>query len=599
MSANLDKKMLSGFSREVKSYLPSIREGIEHFQKDSSQNEVLEDTLRYIHTIKGASALMGLAALSQIAAYIEDLLKEVMSNCTCLDEIHNQWLMFTIDQIDPYLECLLNGDGENQDIIKLIERRLCQIRLCSEEEDPTQSQYIIKEYVEDCNVPEHHAEMFEDSISSQEINDNTESNNEPVLPKINEEKDGRQSLSNSDSKIVQFLNRIDGHDIEDNSIVEDCCIESEHSIENIDEEQACDIVGSEEKTKQYSSTVSDNNDNTCLEIQERNIISDLEHHDATHAESVINRALVPIEPGITFSDKEYSNRDEDEIRFKNHVENIDDVDDHTISFGTVDNIDITQYSPEIDNESKVQEIISDQEDNNRINNDSNNAKTQDHELISSNLEDDNPQNIHIVKINDTFSDQEKLSETSIEASNTLEEIINTIDDSIRKTYQVSDYTSLETSTLLNTKHIERYLLFIIGKSYYAVTVTNILEIAQVPPITPVPNVPDWLKGIINLRGEMLSVIDLGHFFNVGNSIKHDDSRLLVVKTEGGDVVTSLVVDQVNGFIQLDLTRDSNISMIFHDKVTPYLGGIFELEDTILATLDLERLLHSPEVCQFY
>lgn len=135
MAANLDKKMLNGFSREVKSYLPSIREGIENLLSDSSQHDTLEETLRYIHTIKGASALMGLLSLSQVTSYIEELLEGIASGSVSLEASHNQWLSFTIERIDPYLECLLNGEGENQNLIDEIEHWYFRINNSDEYND--------------------------------------------------------------------------------------------------------------------------------------------------------------------------------------------------------------------------------------------------------------------------------------------------------------------------------------------------------------------------------------------------------------------------------------------------------------------------------
>ena len=65
--------MLAGFVREAHSYLPQIREGIETFQHDAPQREVLEEALRYTHTIKGASAMVGLPVLSHMAKRRRDI----------------------------------------------------------------------------------------------------------------------------------------------------------------------------------------------------------------------------------------------------------------------------------------------------------------------------------------------------------------------------------------------------------------------------------------------------------------------------------------------------------------------------------------------
>jgi purine-binding chemotaxis protein CheW len=269
-----------------------------------------------------------------------------------------------------------------------------------------------------------------------------------------------------------------------------------------------------------------------------------------------------------------------------------------INYRIDDVSDVTQDEAEIDVEIKNHDIVGDQESISSLNHDMSGidsiekckvTRETDHDAEVLTLHNNSDENI--------TSEQLEQSLITDEASNALEEIINSIDNDVKNIYRVENQQSAG-SVKQQHYRTTRYLLFTIGKSHYAFTVANILEIALVPTITPLPNVPNWLKGVTNLRGEILSVIDLGLFFEVKNSVKHDDNRLLVVSTEDGEVATSLIVDQVNGFIQLDSSRDSDTSIVFHDKVTPYLSGVFECEGMILATLDLERLLKSSEVCQF-
>jgi purine-binding chemotaxis protein CheW len=145
---------------------------------------------------------------------------------------------------------------------------------------------------------------------------------------------------------------------------------------------------------------------------------------------------------------------------------------------------------------------------------------------------------------------------------------------------------------------ERYVIFAIANSLYAVHVTNILEIGRVPHITPIPNVPPWIPGVMNLRGEIISVIDLRVFLGMDETYQVDSSRMLVVRTSGEETTTSLVVDQVRGFVRLDTKQMATAGMSLDDWVAPYLTGVFEYEDQVLAVMDLESFLLSPEIRQF-
>jgi purine-binding chemotaxis protein CheW len=191
-----------------------------------------------------------------------------------------------------------------------------------------------------------------------------------------------------------------------------------------------------------------------------------------------------------------------------------------------------------------------------------------------------------------------LTDEATKASEALKSIVSDIDEDVRSIYQTGHNKVSEPTIGKLVNHSKRYLLFRIGKSHYASSVHNILEICQVPSITPLPNTPVWLKGLINLRGEIISVIDLNSFFGIDISDKTENRRLLIVRTEDNRIVTSLIIDQISGFSRLDTVYDMNIAVVFHDKVAPYLNGIFEFEGLILASLDLERFLKSSEVCQF-
>jgi purine-binding chemotaxis protein CheW len=463
MSANLDKKMLDGFSREVKSYLPLILKGIENFQNDPSHHETLDDAIRYVHTIRGASALMGLVALSQIATYVEGLLEEIISGSTDLDTLRNQWIVLTIEQINPYLQCLINGEGENQEIIELIESGYRQIYDQENNLPCTDNPTICLDYSD------------HDKINLLAYSYFSEDENKPI------------DIDSDDNSIIEFSENMNADKID--------------SIDYLDE--VVHNTESEKNIEYISESLSDEPGNINLEAK-----------------------------------------------------------DEKIAFKSED------YSKTFYNQS-------------------------DTELNSINL--------NIDQINDIRSEKNGLLEINNESLKALESIISSIDDNIRATYQIKDKSSFVSLGMSNNSLSQRYLLFTVGKSYYAAPVTNILEITRVPSITPMPNVPDWLIGVINLRGEILSVIALSNFLDVDDSLNknNDDSRLLIVRTEEGTVVTSLMVEQVNGFIQLNSTYDRNASMTLHDKASPYIDGVFELEGVILATLDLEHFLHSPEVCQFY
>src|SRR6266540_1274777 len=98
MPKKLDPKMLTGFVQEAHSYLPQIRESLETFQHDATQREVLEEALRYTHTIKGASAMVGLPVWRHMANHAEGSMGEVVTGQHAMDPACSTWLQLMVDE---------------------------------------------------------------------------------------------------------------------------------------------------------------------------------------------------------------------------------------------------------------------------------------------------------------------------------------------------------------------------------------------------------------------------------------------------------------------------------------------------------------------
>jgi purine-binding chemotaxis protein CheW len=190
------------------------------------------------------------------------------------------------------------------------------------------------------------------------------------------------------------------------------------------------------------------------------------------------------------------------------------------------------------------------------------------------------------------------AEPLTQTAGALDALIASIDAEIQQAYHTSAMSTVRRRTVDAESLSERYLLFTLHGRLYAVAVPHVLEVGSLPAITPVPNVPAWLRGVVNLRGEILSVIDVRTFLGFEEGHYTERSRMLVVKTLGDDMATSLVVDQIKGFVQLPKASLQTPAIPFEDKVAPYLTGVCEYADQTLAVFDLERFLHSPEVRQF-
>lgn len=142
--------------------------------------------------------------------------------------------------------------------------------------------------------------------------------------------------------------------------------------------------------------------------------------------------------------------------------------------------------------------------------------------------------------------------------------------------------------------LEKYLLFSLAEARYAIPVGNLLEVAKPESVTPLPRGPDWLKGMTSLRGEILSVIDCRALFRLGAQAPGGQTRLCVVATCSREITTALLVDRIEGMIQLAADQLSEPPGSVENQMLPFLSGVSEHKGRRVSLLNLERLLHSLE-----
>lgn len=145
MPRSIDKAILVGFVEEVKSYLPAITEGIQSLHKDPHRLEVMEETHRYVHTIKGAASMVGLAGLSHIAYYVEEALEEIAAGKLAMNDETAALLRKTTMQIEGYLDSLLSGTLRERPLLAEVTRAYRRLRGLPEEEDEAAVEEVLAE----------------------------------------------------------------------------------------------------------------------------------------------------------------------------------------------------------------------------------------------------------------------------------------------------------------------------------------------------------------------------------------------------------------------------------------------------------------------
>src|SRR5919106_4285970 len=114
MPEHLDPQTLAGFAQAVRASVPKIRQGIDHFLRDMSQREALEDAYEAMRAIHDAALMLGLADLDQLASAIEVALEDLADDPSPLATAPSAWVRQAVDQLELYLASLLAGDGHAQ-----------------------------------------------------------------------------------------------------------------------------------------------------------------------------------------------------------------------------------------------------------------------------------------------------------------------------------------------------------------------------------------------------------------------------------------------------------------------------------------------------
>lgn len=135
----------------------------------------------------------------------------------------------------------------------------------------------------------------------------------------------------------------------------------------------------------------------------------------------------------------------------------------------------------------------------------------------------------------------------------------------------------------------KFLLFKIADEIYGIEISIVQEIINVVPITQVPSTPNFLKGIINLRGDVLSIVDVRIRFMMEER-EYDDQTCIIVVEQNGEKI-GIVVDQVHEVKYIPkakLTPPPSAKLAYQNQFIRSLGHV---DDEVVLLIDAEDLLH--------
>lgn len=134
----------------------------------------------------------------------------------------------------------------------------------------------------------------------------------------------------------------------------------------------------------------------------------------------------------------------------------------------------------------------------------------------------------------------------------------------------------------------KYVIIKLGKEYYGIPIDNVISIEKLGQTTRVPNAPYCIKGVINLRGEVVPVINLRIKLGMEPEDSDENSRIVVVAVN--ELVAGLIVDSSSEVLEIDKENIDKPPTNENNKSIEYISGIGKISDRLIILLNLIKIL---------
>ncbi|WP_019612917.1 chemotaxis protein CheW [Psychromonas ossibalaenae] len=138
-----------------------------------------------------------------------------------------------------------------------------------------------------------------------------------------------------------------------------------------------------------------------------------------------------------------------------------------------------------------------------------------------------------------------------------------------------------------------YLTFTLGDEEYGIDILTVQEIRGYDSVTSIANMPDFIKGVINLRGIIVPIVDMRIKFNLGDVTYHEMTVVIVLNI--ADRVVGMVVDGVSDVISLSSEQIKEAPEFGAVLDTKYIKGLGVVDQRMLILIDIENLMSSKEM----
>jgi len=144
---------------------------------------------------------------------------------------------------------------------------------------------------------------------------------------------------------------------------------------------------------------------------------------------------------------------------------------------------------------------------------------------------------------------------------------------------------------------EKFLMFLLDEELYGIPILKVNEIIGLMTITPIPKTPIFMKGIINLRGKIIPVLDLRLKFNMQERAYDEQTCIIIVEIpiRGHKSFVGIVVDQVAEVVNVNQDDVELPPQYGQDIDNNFLTGVGKVKDKVVILLDVEAIVNCAEV----
>lgn len=138
----------------------------------------------------------------------------------------------------------------------------------------------------------------------------------------------------------------------------------------------------------------------------------------------------------------------------------------------------------------------------------------------------------------------------------------------------------------------QYVVFKLGKERFCVDISNVSGITEHSEITPVPNSPNYIKGVVNLRGDIIPVVNLKYRFGIEESALTHETRIINIAFNGKDI--GFLVDSASEVLRISTDEIEAAPQIIKGNDGDYISGVAKIDNKIAIVLDLEKIFSEEE-----